>query len=96
MSDILEPSISITEDQEKEKYTVTTDKGPVAGSEEVDVDEGSVSDQDSTKVLTTAEDFITTVISLEDDPSLRAWTFRSVFLGLGLSAFGAVLAGTMI
>ncbi|EJT98338.1 oligopeptide transporter [Dacryopinax primogenitus] len=32
------------------------------------------------------------VLSTRDDPELKAFTFRTWFLGLGLSAFGAVLA----
>ena len=36
-------------------------------------------------------DVATRLISLEDDPSLPAFTFRMWFLGVGLSCFGAVL-----
>lgn len=36
-------------------------------------------------------DVATRLISLEDDPSLPAFTFRLWFLGVGLSCFGAVL-----
>ena len=32
------------------------------------------------------------ILSSHDDPELPAWTFRTLFLGVGLSAFGAVLA----
>ncbi|KAI6120172.1 OPT oligopeptide transporter [Pisolithus croceorrhizus] len=32
------------------------------------------------------------VVSTDDDPSLNPWTFRSVFIGLGLSAFSSALA----
>lgn len=32
------------------------------------------------------------ILSTHDDPELPAWTFRTLFLGVGLSAFGAVLA----
>ncbi|KAL6307422.1 OPT oligopeptide transporter [Sparassis latifolia] len=32
------------------------------------------------------------VLSIRDDPELQSITFRSIFLGLGFSAFGAVLA----
>ncbi|KAJ7707539.1 OPT oligopeptide transporter protein-domain-containing protein [Mycena rosella] len=34
----------------------------------------------------------THIVSLHDDPSLNPWTFRVLILGLGLSAFGGVLA----
>ncbi|KAG2006353.1 peptide transporter MTD1 [Coprinopsis cinerea AmutBmut pab1-1] len=36
-------------------------------------------------------DVATRLISLEDDPTLPAFTFRMWFLGIGLSCFGAVL-----
>ena len=32
------------------------------------------------------------ILSTHDDPELPVWTFRALFLGVGLSAFGAVLA----
>jgi len=35
-------------------------------------------------VATTAEDLITQVINVEDDPSLNPWTFRTFFLGTSL------------
>jgi hypothetical protein len=35
-------------------------------------------------VVDTAEDLVTTVIGLEDDPSLNPWTFRAFFLGISL------------
>ncbi len=37
------------------------------------------------------EDYATRLLSLEDDPSLRIFTFRMCFLSVGLSCFGAVL-----
>ncbi|KAF8993551.1 peptide transporter MTD1 [Cyathus striatus] len=41
--------------------------------------------------IETDVDVATRLISLEDDPSLPAFTFRMWFLGMGLSCFGAVL-----
>ncbi|GAA5835259.1 hypothetical protein JCM11251_006662 [Rhodosporidiobolus azoricus] len=41
--------------------------------------------------IETAEDIATRCISLEDDPTLPIHTFRMYFLGLGLTAFAAVL-----
>jgi len=38
-------------------------------------------------------DIVTHVISVQDDPSLNPWTFRSFFIGIGLSAFGGILGG---
>lgn len=48
-------------------------------------------DAASEKVIEKAEDVAVEIISTEDDPSLPVLTFRSVFLGIGLSAFSAVL-----
>ena len=42
-------------------------------------------------VLRNERDIVTHVISVYDDPSLNPWTFRSFFIGFGLSAFGGVL-----
>jgi len=41
--------------------------------------------------IETDTDVATRLISLEDDPTLPAFTFRLSFLGHGLSCFGAVL-----
>ncbi|CAN6674759.1 oligopeptide transporter 1 [Trichomonascus vanleenenianus] len=40
----------------------------------------------------TNEVIVSKVIDSSDNPDLNPWTFRSVFLGIGLSIFGAVLA----
>ena len=48
-------------------------------------------DSGSTAVLQDERDIATHVISIEDDPTLSPWTFRSLVLGMGLSAFGGVL-----
>ena len=40
--------------------------------------------------LSTAEDIVTQVIDLEDDPTMNPWTFRMFFLG---TAFNATLDG---
>ncbi|CAM1503347.1 Fc.00g081230.m01.CDS01 [Cosmosporella sp. VM-42] len=45
--------------------------------------------------LETAEDIVTHVIQVDDDPSMNPWTFRMFFVGIGLSTFGAVLQETM-
>lgn len=44
-------------------------------------------------VLRNERDIVTHVISVQDDPSLNPWTFRSFFIGIGLSAFGSILGG---
>lgn len=43
------------------------------------------------KVLETAQDFSTALVSLDDDPDLPVHTLRMWVAGLGLAAFGAVL-----
>ena len=45
----------------------------------------------TTAVLRNERDIVTHIISVEDDPSLNPWTFRSFLIGIGLSAFGVVL-----
>ncbi|EIM86534.1 OPT oligopeptide transporter [Stereum hirsutum FP-91666 SS1] len=48
-------------------------------------------DTESVKVIEKAEEVAIEIISTQDDPDLPILTFRAVFLGIGLSAFGAVL-----
>lgn len=43
-------------------------------------------------VIEKAEDVAIKVISTQDDPTMPVWTFRTLFLGVGLSVFSAVLA----
>ncbi|KAI5117568.1 hypothetical protein M0805_009646 [Coniferiporia weirii] len=67
-----------------EKASVSIDSTPA------DVwDDGSPDGRE--KVIVTDVDVATRLISLEDDPTLPVLTFRTWFLGLGLSCFGAVL-----
>ncbi|PSS37984.1 hypothetical protein PHLCEN_2v167 [Hermanssonia centrifuga] len=44
------------------------------------------------EIIKKAEDVAVQVISTEDDPTLPVLTFRTIFLGVGLSIFSAVLA----
>jgi hypothetical protein len=55
------------------------------------VDVESTTGTDTTGILQNERDIVTHVISVEDDPSLNPWTFRSFFIGIGLSVFGGVL-----
>ncbi|KDR78980.1 hypothetical protein GALMADRAFT_224231 [Galerina marginata CBS 339.88] len=43
-------------------------------------------------VLENERDIATHVITLHDDPTLNPWTLRAFIIGIGLSAFGGVLA----
>ncbi|KAI6161769.1 OPT oligopeptide transporter protein-domain-containing protein [Pisolithus thermaeus] len=54
--------------------------GPVSGREGNDM------------VLNSEYELVSHVVSTDDDPSLNPWTFRSVFIGVGLSAFSSALA----
>ncbi|KAH7927126.1 OPT superfamily oligopeptide transporter [Leucogyrophana mollusca] len=57
-----------------------------------DVESATQEDGSEDAVLHDERDIVTHVISVEDDPSLNPWTFRAFFIGIGLSAFGGVLA----
>ncbi|KAF8843576.1 OPT superfamily oligopeptide transporter [Paxillus ammoniavirescens] len=59
---------------------------------DVEASTGEPDDGDSDIVLHDERQIATNVISVDDDSSLNPWTFRSFFIGLGLSAFGASLA----
>jgi hypothetical protein len=60
---------------------------------QVDVEASSTkpNDDGSDVILHDEREIATHVISIDDDPSLSPWTFRSFFIGLGLSAFGGSL-----
>ncbi|KAH8597846.1 OPT oligopeptide transporter protein-domain-containing protein [Bisporella sp. PMI_857] len=47
---------------------------------------------DKGRLIVQTSELAITVLHVDDDPSLSPWTFRTFFIGLGLSAFGAVLA----
>ncbi|RFU31628.1 hypothetical protein B7463_g4723, partial [Scytalidium lignicola] len=66
---------------------------PFAKSSGIDLPfyETDPSDGRRDSVVGSAEDLVTRVIDLEDDPTQNPWTFRVFFLGLGLSCFGSVL-----
>ncbi|KAF7346573.1 hypothetical protein MSAN_01885400 [Mycena sanguinolenta] len=59
-------------------------------SEKVDVTE--VGEEENCGVIEKAEDVAIAILSTYDDPTLPCITFRSIFLGVGLSAFSSVLA----
>ncbi|KAL5523449.1 hypothetical protein ACEPAG_7622 [Sanghuangporus baumii] len=76
------------------------EKTPAGDSEknsslEKDVESATASNDDLSEdgeVLSDARDLVTHVISVDDDPTLNPWTFRTLVIGLGLSTFGGVLA----
>ncbi|KAF8959502.1 OPT oligopeptide transporter protein-domain-containing protein [Flammula alnicola] len=57
-----------------------------------DVESVSHDDDENFGVLETERDVATQIISVHDDPSLNPWTVRAFVIGIGLSAFGGVLA----
>ncbi|KAJ6513070.1 OPT oligopeptide transporter protein-domain-containing protein [Mycena sanguinolenta] len=77
---------------------ITNEKAPPSPSDEKADLKGDIdvetADEGSTEfaVLEDERDIATHVISVADDETLNPWTFRSLVLGLGLSAFGGVLA----
>ncbi|KAH9176603.1 OPT oligopeptide transporter protein-domain-containing protein [Lactarius sanguifluus] len=77
-----EPSFS----DEKQAEFETSEKVPYS---KIDVE---VTTKTGIIALQNERDIVTHVISIYDDPSLNPWTFRSFFIGLGLSAFGGILA----
>ncbi|KAI9058031.1 OPT oligopeptide transporter [Trametes sanguinea] len=74
-------------------YSEKDVKDDFDGKRTVDVESHSVTDEDvGSTIIKRDEDVAVEVISAEDDPELPVFTFRSIFLGLGLSAFTSVLS----
>ncbi|KAJ2929286.1 hypothetical protein H1R20_g7797, partial [Candolleomyces eurysporus] len=74
-------------DEKKEVEIAESVRGGVYEDvREIDLDETG-----KERPIETDIDVATRLISLEDDPTLPAFTFRMWFLGIGLSCFGAVL-----
>jgi hypothetical protein len=95
------PSRTSHSGDEKASYNEKTgefhnEKGGVLDAREVgdvydDIRDIDMGEDGKERPIVTDVDVATRLISLEDDPSLPCLTFRSWFLGLGLSCFGAVL-----
>ena len=86
-ADALTPQIVKSEPSTQEKAPSVLDEKSVYSGTDIE----STTSSDVTGVLKNERDLVTHVISLDDDPSLSPWTFRSLFIGIGLSAFGGVL-----
>ncbi|KAJ7692434.1 peptide transporter MTD1 [Mycena rosella] len=78
-------------DEKNEKSSVQIAE-PVTAEVYDDLREIDLDDEGKERPIVTDIDVATRLISLEDDPTLPAFTFRMWFLGIGLSCFGAVLA----
>ncbi|KAF7530506.1 hypothetical protein PCG10_000006 [Penicillium crustosum] len=90
-----EPSAGVNSEKPGEK---SGDMNKVASIQEVPLpyyDDAEALSKGNAAPLTTAEEIVTNVIHVDDDPTLSPWTFRMFFIGLGLSAFGAVLQEIM-
>ncbi|KIJ61351.1 hypothetical protein HYDPIDRAFT_116119 [Hydnomerulius pinastri MD-312] len=77
--------------------TADSDKVPSVSDEKSyyeknDVETATIEVGSEEAVLHNERDIATHVISVQDDQSLNPWTFRAFFIGIGLSAFGGVLA----
>ncbi|KAF8919170.1 OPT oligopeptide transporter protein-domain-containing protein [Mucidula mucida] len=81
------PQLDKKDSQDVEKSAVTD-----VSYEKVDVSSDISDVLDDEVVIQKAEDVAVQVISTRDDPDVPIFTFRLVFLGIGLSAFSAVLA----
>ncbi|KAF8512081.1 OPT oligopeptide transporter [Hysterangium stoloniferum] len=67
------------------------DNAEVSGFEHFNPSDKLYDDKGNEKVMETAKDFATALVSLDDDPTLPIHTFRMWFLGIGLAVFGSVL-----
>ncbi|KAF7316771.1 OPT oligopeptide transporter [Mycena chlorophos] len=77
-------------DAEKDVYkSADPDKDSVAKAIEKDHVESVNEEEETVAVIDKAEDVAIQILSTRDDPELPSITFRSIFLGLGLSAFSA-------
>ncbi|KIJ55709.1 hypothetical protein M422DRAFT_220506 [Sphaerobolus stellatus SS14] len=100
----LQDQVAITkefvgENEKDEKYASSSDEKHDPNKLEASIDPATLDYEDKLydehgkeKVLETAEDFATALVSLDDDPTLPIHTFRTWFIGIGLAVFGAVLA----
>ncbi|KAL4253651.1 oligopeptide OPT transporter family protein [Abortiporus biennis] len=85
-------SNSINEKKDVDRVEVQTVRGKEDSSLDLPSDKELEDQVVGDDVIQNAEDVAVQVISTEDDPTLPIFTFRVLFLGIGLSAFGAVLA----
>ncbi|KAF8521458.1 OPT oligopeptide transporter protein-domain-containing protein [Hysterangium stoloniferum] len=74
-----------------EKNESGIDNVEVSGLERFNPEDRLYDDKGNEKVMETAKDFATALVSLEDGPTLPIHTFRMWFLGIGLAVFGSVL-----
>ncbi|TFK60969.1 peptide transporter MTD1 [Pluteus cervinus] len=84
--------LSSNEKLDEKAETTAIDMAPTEKGEVFDdVRDIDIGDDGKERPIVTDLDVATRLISLEDDPSLPAFTFRMWFLGFGLACFGSVL-----
>ncbi|EKJ69563.1 hypothetical protein FPSE_10274 [Fusarium pseudograminearum CS3096] len=84
----------ITPQPSSEGDAISTDKKDLPRDEKDNYDV-EVLKSEPTRPLETAEDIVTNVIHVDDDPTMNPWTVRMFVVGIGLSAFGGVLQEIM-
>ena len=93
--DALFPKEFHAKDPEKETVEQLSGSGSADG---LPAYEGEEYARRQSAIVTTAEDLVTNVISVEDDTTLNPWTFRTFFLGKSLVIVlhrdGSVCLGT--
>lgn len=77
---------------EKAGSSVVSEKEGISVEERIRDVECSSEPETNGGVLDNERDIITRVIEVSDDASLNPWTWRAFIIGIGLSAFGGVLA----
>ncbi|CAK5278568.1 unnamed protein product [Mycena citricolor] len=80
------------QDSMSEKTAPATPVDEKRSPSEDDIETAGDPGDDEFAVLHDERDIATHVITVEDDETLNPWTIRAFVLGLGLSAFGGVLA----
>ncbi|KAJ7027092.1 OPT oligopeptide transporter [Mycena alexandri] len=106
MAAVEEPTLGFQDEKRSSRGSFADEKGPHL-SEKVDIVNADVDEigevfTDGPRLIDLGEDgherpidtdadYATRLVSLDDDPTLRVFTFRMWFLGLGLSCFSAVL-----
>ncbi|KAG6916052.1 hypothetical protein DXG01_008625 [Tephrocybe rancida] len=81
-----------TDDQPALNEKILDEKNIANAPSDVESDITGAADSGEFAVLKDERDIATNIISVADDSSLNPWTIRAFVVGIGLSAFGGVLA----
>ncbi|KAF7307796.1 OPT oligopeptide transporter [Mycena kentingensis (nom. inval.)] len=85
------PAVPVLHDEKKDKSSDTESIDKSLEKEHVSSLD-TTEEEENVGVIEKAEDVALAILSTHDDPELPSVTFRSLFLGIGLSAFASVLA----